>query len=56
MIGKTGAVLEKLEEAPWFTVTHVRTERDAHRNFTEIKVFRVGPCFDYGSTRIVETL
>jgi hypothetical protein len=56
MIGKTGAVLEKLEEAPWFTVTHVRTERGAHRNLTEIKVFRVGPRFDSGSTRIVETL
>jgi hypothetical protein len=34
MIGKTGATLEKLEEALWFTVMHVRTVRGAHRKLT----------------------
>jgi hypothetical protein len=56
MISKTGAILEKLQEAPWFTVMHVRTERGAHRNLTEINVFVSRPSFDYGSTAIVETL
>jgi hypothetical protein len=56
MIGKTRAILEKLEEAPWLTVMHVRTERGAHRNLTEINVFVSRPLSDYGSTAIVETL
>jgi hypothetical protein len=56
MISKTGAILEKLQEAPWFTVMHVRTERGAHQNLTEINVFVSRPWFDYGSTAIVETL
>jgi len=56
MIRKTAATLEKLEEALWFTVMHVRTERGAHRNLTEINVFGTGLSFNYGSTAIVETL
>jgi hypothetical protein len=56
MIRKTAATLEKLEEALWFTVMHVRTERGAHRNLTEINVFVSRPLFDYGSTAIIETL
>jgi hypothetical protein len=32
MIGKTAAILEKLEEAPCFTIAHVRNERGAHQN------------------------
>ena len=56
MIGKTKAILEKLEGAHWFTVTHVRAEHGAHRNLDEINVFGAGPPFDYGSTSIVETL
>jgi hypothetical protein len=56
MIGKSRAILEKLEEAPRFRVMHVRTERGAHRNLTEIKVFGTWPSFNYGSTAIVETL
>ncbi|MGA2055893.1 MAG: hypothetical protein ABSG88_11330 [Bradyrhizobium sp.] len=55
-IGKRAAILEKLEEAAWFTVTHVRTEHGAYRNLTEIKVFGAGLSFNYGSTAIVETL
>jgi hypothetical protein len=50
------AILEKLEQAPWFTVAHVRAERGAHRNLTEIKVFALKTSFNYGSTAIVETL
>jgi hypothetical protein len=34
MIGKTGATLEKLEEALWFTVMHASTVRGAHRKLT----------------------
>ena len=56
MIGKRRAILEKLEEAPRFTVMHVRTEPGAHRNLTEINVFGTGLSFNYGSTAIVETL
>jgi hypothetical protein len=55
-IDKRGAILEKLEEAARFTVMHVRTERRAHRNLTEINVFGAGLSFNYGSTAIVETL
>ena len=55
-IGKTGAILEKLEEAQWFTVAHGRAERGAHQNLTEIKVFGRELAFDYGSTSIIETL
>jgi hypothetical protein len=55
-IGKTGAILEKLQEAHWLTLTHVRAECDAHRNLTEINVFDAEVSFDYGSTSIVETL
>jgi hypothetical protein len=33
MIGKTAAILEKLEEAPCFTIAHVRNEPGAHQNF-----------------------
>jgi hypothetical protein len=31
-IEKKAAILEKLEEVLWFTVTHVRTEPGAHQN------------------------
>jgi hypothetical protein len=56
LLENKGAVLEKLEQAHWFTVTHIWTERGAHRNLTEIKVFASRPLFDSGSTSIVETL
>jgi hypothetical protein len=55
-IRKSRAILEKLEEAAWFTVVHVRAEPGAHRNLTEIKVFALKMSFNYGSTAIVETL
>jgi hypothetical protein len=38
-IEKAAAVLEKLQETPWFTLMHDRTENGAHRNLTEIKAF-----------------
>jgi hypothetical protein len=31
-IKKKAAILEKLEEVLWFTITHVRTEPGAHQN------------------------
>jgi hypothetical protein len=51
-----GTILEKLEEAPRFTVMHGRAERDAHPNLIEINVFGGQLFFDYGSTSIIETL
>jgi hypothetical protein len=51
-----GQILEKVEEVLWFTVMHVRTERGAYRNLTEINVFGPSLSFDSFSTSIVETL
>jgi hypothetical protein len=53
---KTAAILEKLEEALYFTVMHGSAEILAHRNLTEIKVFGARLSLDYGSTSIMETL
>jgi hypothetical protein len=49
-------LLEKLEEAPWFTSAHGRAERRAHPNLIEINAFAALPLFEYGSTSIMETL